>query len=117
MYLIDEKPGPEILDKIVTAVLRAFKVKEEDLVSPSKLQALANPRHAIAAIAVLQFRFSRQDVALRLNRERSTIYSSLNRFIGLHECDQSFRARVNEAWPGIHWEYILKLAKQSDTYY
>ena len=115
--MIDEKPAPELLDKIVTAVLRAFKVKEEDLVSPSKLQVLANPRHAIAAIAVLQFGFSRQDVALRLNRERSTIYSSLNRFIGLYECDQRFRARINRAWPGIHWEYILKLAKQSDTYY
>ena len=117
MHLIDEKPAPELLDKIVTAVLRAFKVKEEDLVSPSKLQVLANPRHAIAAIAVLQFRFSRQDVALRLNRDRSTIYSSLNRFIGLYECDQSFRARINKACPGIHWEYVLKLAKQSDTYY
>ena len=117
MYLIDEKPGPELLDKIVTAVLRAFEVKEEDLVSASKLQVLANPRHAIAAIAVLQFRFSRKDVALRLNRDRSTVYASLNRFIGLYECDHNFRARLNEAWPGIHWEYILKLAKQSDTYY
>ena len=112
MYLIDEKPGPDLLDKIVSAVLNAFEVKEEDLVSTSRLRVLANPRHAIAAIAVLQCGFTRQDVALRLNRDRSTVYASLNRVMGLHEYDKNFRVRLNEAWPGCHWEHKLKLAKQ-----
>lgn len=80
---------------ILDTVSRVFEVHYKDILGKRRVHEYAEPRHAFVYLYNLMCpRVSLSAIGRQLNRNHSTIISSLRRCEDLMDCDENYRDRV-----------------------
>ena len=90
------EPLEVTIDKIFTAVFKKYNVKKEDILGKSRTKDIANARHITAYLLLSVAEMSRSSIGKVLDRDHSTVISSLDAIEKRMRQDPIFRAEMQE---------------------
>ena len=90
------EPLEVTIDKIFTAVFKKYNVKKEDILGKSRTKDIANARHITAYLLLSAAEMSRSSIGKVLDRDHSTVISSLDAIEKRMRQDPIFRAEMQE---------------------
>ena len=90
------EPLEVTIDKIFTSVYKKYNVKKEDILGKSRTKEIANARHITAYLLLSVADMSRSSIGKVLDRDHSTVISSLDAIEKRMRQDTVFRAEIQE---------------------
>ncbi len=90
------EPLEVTVDKIFTAVYKKYNVKKEDIIGKSRTKETANARHITAYLLLTVAEMTRTKIGKLLDRDHSTVISSLDAIEKKKQQDPIFDAELRE---------------------
>ncbi len=90
------EPLEVTVDKIFTAVYKKYNIKKEDILGKSRTKDIANARHITAYLLLSVAEMSRSSIGKVLDRDHSTVISSLDAIEKRMRQDPIFRTEMQE---------------------
>lgn len=93
---LGEKQVANVFEKAQRAVCHVFEISKDKLMSRRRFRSSVDARKALIYILLMTFALDRKDVAILMDKERTTIYNQFQGAKGLIEYNQEFRNKLIE---------------------
>ena len=85
-------------DHVISAAAQHYGWAVEDMTARKKPTSLALARHTAIFLLYKGIGMTKADIARRMQRDHSSIHSSLRTSAGMLEVDKAFKRAVDEIW-------------------